>query len=457
MRRDLFAIVFLVCLLGSFQARSAVITDIQSSFDKGDPFDIKISLGYDFRNWNTLITREDLAADNEIVPANKLEYDRAVHMMHVGMAIGLYKDLELYVDLPIIFADEAKLGLHPGVADANACGADPHKTCIKDVDPSATSAGADPGGNTGTLIDVPSTGNSRSGLGDLGVGIRWAPWHYLRERQYPSWVVGIGMRVPTAKVKKADNRAVGEGLIQLDLNTAISRRVVQFFEPYFELHGNLKFATDKSLFDVKNAKTQTLDQPGHRMGLKLGAEFIPWEVMKEDRHVAIHIGGGLDYVFEGREYTELFEGLGNSPCRTSNGCDGTTYAYGPKYLAGQDGKEAEIKDKKDKNEFERSDGITDVEHYSLFSFWAGLDVQPVKYVQLGFLFQMAYVTPHFITFADAGKDSLNDNDYFVTGYNSLKENEYNPKYIEDLDEVGTRFRASQSLQWNLLVSLSGRF
>ncbi len=70
---------------------------------------------------------------------------------------------------------------------------------------------------------------------------------------------------------------------------------------------------------------------------------------------------------------------------------------------------------------------------------------------------MAYVTPHFITFADAGKDSDLDNDLFVTGDNNLGDNEYNPKYIEAIDEVGQRFRASQALQYSIMVNLAGRF
>ena len=70
---------------------------------------------------------------------------------------------------------------------------------------------------------------------------------------------------------------------------------------------------------------------------------------------------------------------------------------------------------------------------------------------------MAYVTPHFITFADAGKDALDDNDQFVTGQNSKDFNEYNPKYIESIDEVGQRFRASQALQYSIMVNLAGRF
>jgi len=418
-------------------ALAAVITDVQSSFDKDDPFDIRLTIGYDANSWNTLITREELS-EGSLVPANKMEYNRSQQVFHFGTAIGLYHDMELVFDLPYVISDKAELGLHPRVLDDPQCAGDPYKKCASDID----SGGAGTWSGTGAppLIDLPVTGKERSGLGDIGLGIRWAPWHYTRDRQYPSWLVGIILRLPTSEVKTATNRAVGEGLFQVELNTAVSRRVASFFEPFFDLHGKLKFATSDSLFQLENRDTQTLVQPGHEMGLKAGVEFIPWEVAPEQRHVSIHLSGGLDYVFEGREYSELFEGLGNSPCNLDPTCNATAYT---RFLEDED----------PPDQFPKTDGVTDVEHHGMFSFAAGIDVQPIQYFQLQVDFSLSYVTPHFLTFADSGKDS-SDADFYV---DADGDNEYNPKYIEGLDEVGNRFRASQSYLWSLMFSMSGRF
>ena len=463
MKRHIIVLSVFLMLVAPVLARAAIITDVQSSFDENDPFDIKLTLGYDFNYRNTQITREALS-EGQIVPANKLEVNRTWHIMHVGMAIGLYKDLEFVVDLPIVMSDQADVVAHPTVKDDPQCAGEKlYSSCINDIDPSSEAwdktdaSGGMPHAGT-TLFDVPFKGKGRAGVGDLAFGIRWAPWHYKREKQYPSWLLGVLMRVPTAKVKGAYNTDVGEGLFQVELNTSISRRVTSYFEPYFDLHGKLRFATDKSLFNNQDTVTQTLVQPGHQMGLKLGAEFIPWEVEAQERHVAINSGGGLDYVFEGREYSDLWEALGASPCLTMNGCDMTSYTRGLKGAASDpDLEQKKGLDQRTGAGFPRSDGTTDVEHYSFFSFWAGVDIQPVKYFQLGLHFKLAYMTPHFITFADAGKDAETDNDLFVTGENNLGDNEYNPKYLEALDEVGHRFRASQSLQYSFLVDVSGRF
>ncbi len=106
----LIAALALACL-SPLTAAGAIITDIQSSFDKDDPFDLKLTLGYEWNYHNTLITREALQS-SQIVAANKLEYDRMWHAMHVGLAIGLYRDLEIVFDLPVIFADQVAFGIN---------------------------------------------------------------------------------------------------------------------------------------------------------------------------------------------------------------------------------------------------------------------------------------------------------------------------------------------------------
>jgi len=496
-------VVVLLALVGLLaaspsQVSAALITEVQSSFDKDDPFDIKLSISYQFNSWNSLITRERVAPGTavsgsqvrpgEVVAANKLEYKRKFHEMHFNMAIGLYHELELVFDIPWAFADQASLDYHPSVK--SDC-ADP-QSCVDDIDPSTQKWDPDNSPNSDVpLIDLPWQGAGRSGIGNMGFGLRWAPWHYSRDKQYPSWVIGLMIRVPAytgSWVKKAGNTRIGDGLTHVELNTAISRRVTKWFEPYFDLHGHLRFASDKSLFDNENADTQTLVDPGHSMGLILGTEFIPWEVEANEQFFSIDIGGGLDYVFEGREYGPLFEALGASPCRGVYGCYDTTYSSQPKECdveinklkkqknaaktAGDQDKVKELEEdiadleaekeqkyalKEEDGGFPRTDGITDVEGHGIFSAWFGMYVQPVKFVQLGIRFNLAYLPSYFITFADAGKDQDGDSDFFVSAENTLGNNEYNPKYIEGIDEVGTRFKASRTINWSLLFSLSGKF
>jgi hypothetical protein len=442
------------------QLRAAEITRVQSSFDKDDPFDISLRINYEYSSEKAEILREGLQTTDPLVEMyNKLKWERTFQITRFHLAIGVFRDLEVFVDLPLVVSDRGDLGFHPALPTT---GGEPYSVAIRDIDnnPAAftsSSTGAAP------LFDVPFSGKTRTGLGDVGFGVRWAPWHNARDRQYPSWVIGLLVRLPTADIKRADNTAVGEGLYQVEFNTAISRRVTPFFEPYFDVHGLLRIASEKSLFDDLNSRTQTLVKPGNSMGMKFGADFKFWENPVAERFVSLDVGAGLDYVFEGREYTELFEAFGSSPCNYANAagtCDRTVYSsYVQNVLQKpkDQGGGVDAWNAAARMDAPRSDGITDVEHYGIYHFWAGLQYQPVKYFAAAIKFNLAYVQPHYITFADAGKDAVLDLNEGVDGYNSLGENEYNPKYVEEWDRIGQRFKTTNKLRWGLVFQLTGQF
>jgi len=194
------------------------------------------------------------------------------------------------------------------------------------------------------------------------------------------------------------------------------------------------------------------------------------------RKVSIELGFGLDYVFEGREYTELFEALGTSRCSAADGCFGSTYTFSdPKVLRetvsalstevakeNDPAKKATLQAQLDAARSDLdgapvTDGITDVEHYGIYSFLAALNVRPIEYFSFGVAFKLASIQPHFITFADAGKDLDGINGVETNSDVSGGVNEYNPKYIKELDEIGNRFKTSEKLNWSLMFNLTGRY
>lgn len=500
MKRTIIALLLATAVFAPSVVSAAWITDIRSSaYDKDDPFDMALDINYELGQKNTWILREYFNQTGNIEMINALKFTEWNHMMRLNLAIGVYKDLELTLQLPITISQQATLGFHPGIPG----GAEYQTLQQINVDASAKSYGSDSAANkASTLFDMPGNGwkgPSRSGVGDFGVGFRWSPIHNTRHHHYPSWVLGFLFRIPTAPVRKADNTAVGEGLFQVEMNTAISRRVTRHFEPYFDLHGKLKVATGKSLFDIPDGGDQTMSytQPGNELGLKLGAEFKAWEVAKEEKYFAFDVGAGLDFVFRGREYSELFEILGASPCSPVDGCQLTSYyrevaalqnGYEETYKkslaqaesdhpdkTSNDYKQAasaakDVYDQKraalaagtaaDAKKVGRSDGITDVEQYGVYSFWLGFNLQPVKYFALGARFMGQVVHPHFLTFADAGKDLDGDGNVeykYSTGSNNGGPNEYNPKYIEEIDKIGHRFQAGAVFNWSLMFTISGKY
>ena len=417
----------------------AFVTDVIDAGDEDDPFDAIIRVWYELSIVNGRISREApcvagsadaCLSGSEVVPKKELEYDRTLHQLIINPRIGIYKDLELSVDIPIVLLDQTKLTL-----------ADPSNTSVVSdfTNPSSPSNLIQIG------ADNPFVGPARAGLGDISFALRYAPLNFQRDETSPTWVLALRYTAPLGEVKTASNTAVGEGLHALDLSSTISRRALPWLEPYFSFHGTFRFGGTDTLF--VDSDTQTLSRPGNILGIELGTQIIPWEDKLADARFEMDFGIAADFVFEGREYTPLFDALGNSPCNDDPACLLTTYKRDPSLS---------------------TNGITDVEQYGLFRGWAGLHYQPIKYIQLGAKFSYLRQTPHFITNADPGKDLNGDgvvtaDAAFAEGPNK---NEYSPIYVEgidapaghqDLNGQPTRFRIQGSDHFQVLFHLTGKF
>lgn len=443
-RLTVFALAF---LLPAPAFGQAIVTDVIDAADENDPFDANIQLRFELDQITGTINREypcfagnDVCPNaSSILPKRELAFEQTIQKLVINPKIGIYKDVELGVEIPIILLDQVKLRLAEGVDQSTS--------------------------SVGELLQVgenePFIGGSRSGMGDLKLGFRYSPFNYERDITEPTWVLALAYTMPTGKIKKGDNTAVGHGVHSLDLSTTISRRTFLWLEPYFSFHGSFRFPEAGSLFE--STGTQTLQQPGNIIGIMLGTEFIPWEEKGgEDplrsARLEFDLGMSADFVFEGREYTPLFEGLANSPCNDDPACILTASTR-------------DIRAGLSPSEAGRSDGITDVEQYGIFSAWFGLHYQPVRYVQFGAVFGYDRQTPHFLTNADPGKDLSGDGPVTenATLANGTTINEFSPTYIEALDAPGgqngngvssndpTRFRQEDYNNFNVVLHLTTKF
>ena len=219
MRRAVGIITLAIICSLAMPGRAAQITEVRDSFEKDHPFGMALNIRYQYLSNTAKILREHSTSDS-IQLLNQLQSTRTRHIMHFDIAIGLYKDLELVVNLPLVLKDQGNLDFHPDVlAAASSEGKDPRTYgYLHELDPSAQAWNyTDPGTGTmpyasNTIMDLPYGGRKRSGLDNIGIGLRWAPWSYTRDKMYPTWVLGVMFRIPTAAVRKADNDAVGDGL-----------------------------------------------------------------------------------------------------------------------------------------------------------------------------------------------------------------------------------------------------
>ena len=455
MKRLVVTTLFLV-LAVSVEAWASEYTAVMSSFDASDPFDGGLSLRWNWERRDTQVTREWVDESAKVIRNIKyLDSERTRQILNIDARIGLYHDLELFATFPFVLTDRNRLDYTSGVS-------------LQQAPTGAGGLNQEPTGNV-PLFQLPFTGAKRVGFGDMTLGLRYAPLQQWRDHLYPSLRLSFAWTIPTGDVKKADNDAVGEGLHVLRFEINSSRRIA-FFEPYFGLFGHLKFPSSKSMFKDLGP-TQNKVSPGHDIGILLGAEFFPWERLRADgkqsQYLSLELGFSAMYTFQGREYTELFEALGMSPCNVPdsrglyNACASGVYGAGVEPI--YPGKPPTVYNRGMENPVAPvpMNGITDVSPYGTFSAWAGFTLQPIEYIQLAFRFTYSRVTSHFLTFANVGEDldGKNGVEYSNTVKNAqgVGQNEYNPVYNSEVDDPGRRFHSEGTNVYGVMLMLTGKY
>ena len=411
-------------------------TDVLDALDdqNDDPFDFALRLRFQNETRKAKIGRETrclvgdaigntLCAASGNIYARELAYERSRNLLGIDARFGVYKDLEFYMTFPFVVSDRWQHDFIDGVDRSNS-------TLYSAKDSEVI------------LLGQRYKSKDRTGFGDMVFGLKWSPYNYYRDPTHPTWVFGVDLRLPTGTAMKADNTGVGEGFYELGLYSTISRRALSIFEPFFNLHGNFRFGAGSGLF-VNHGATQGRDvDPGNQIGSQFGLTVVPWEDVKEDTRVEVEGGFGMDYIFRGREYTEIWEALASAdnPCQAATGCVNTLHTRSD---PGADGK------------LTQTDGITTVEPYGRFAGWAAVHYQPIKYFQVSAKLGWMRETAHFLTFADPGVDL--DKKEGVQVRNSNNVNEYSPVYLPAVDFPGQRIRLLDASNTLLMISVTGKY
>lgn len=418
-------------------ARAADATSVLSSGDRGDPFDGSLELRYDWGWRHSRISREFVCtpglpgcpATPGTVNRAELDAKRTTHVLNVDARIGLWHDLELLVTLPVSLGDRTRMGYAPGV--------------------DGSSSTVDPAGGP-SLLDATYDGPDRKGLGDLSVGLRYAPLCQWRKSWQPDLLLGITYTAPTGDLKRAGNDKVGQGLHGLRIEMAASR-LFRFVEPYMGIQGQVWFPAGTTLYRNYDAAAQDRVAPGPTLGLDLGTEWYAWRVARADgkpeRFASFDVGLTASYHFAGREQTDLFDALGASACGGDPLCVSSRASKNLlAYDRTLDGKSQGIS---------TMDGVTDVSPYGTVGVGVGVTVQPVKWVALSVRFQYARETSHFLTWANTGNNGDVGNNT-IELVNSQGKNEFNPVYNSDVDDPGSRLRSDGADLYGVMVRLTGR-
>lgn len=420
-------------------AEAAEVTDVLDAFDdeNNNPYDLSLRLRFTQDSRASAIAREVrcTAKDQvggEVCPtgsrtimARELLYNSSMQTLNIDARVGVYKDVELMVTLPVVMGYSWSHEFAPGVSRGNS-------TLL-------------PADDRDAVVAAPYTSRSRAGLGDITLGLKWSPYNYYRDPSKPTWVFGFDWTLPSGDPMAATNDGVGLGLHQINLYSTISRRALRILEPFVHVHARMFFESEDSLFARKRQPdTQKYVTPGSVIGTKFGGELIPWEDRAADARVELEAGFAMDYHFRGRGYSELWEALASpeNPCTKSDSCSNVSHSKSdPDPATGR----AAV-----------TNGITDIEQFGRFQGWAGLHYQPVKYFQISAQFRYAVETPHFITFGDYGVNLDGKDGVQQANGSTPPKNEYSPVYLPALDTPGSRVRVQDVSGMSFMLSVSGK-
>jgi hypothetical protein len=458
------------------------VTQVVDAFDGDDPFDLHITLGYQ-HSWKhanilreTSIDQGSLSSGGYTADSmNVAKYTGSTSRLNTRIDAGLYKDLALYLRMPIILNDSSKLeGLD---------GSDKVQNVVL--------AGA-PGEQ---LFRLPFESPDRSGIEYLAVGVDVNIMNQARDGTKPTWLFGLegrfnisepmhacgsgaSLNQPNGQVKCADpsdvNRngtagdyaytdqygqtfqlegsnagerkaGVSHGTTGLEIHTLVSRRI-KYIEPYGGFKALFEFPVGKSDYGQTDLEGSLVNHPPLEGTMIMGLMVIPWENREQFQRLTFDLRVEGAYRSEGRDYSELFDALGSSDALSMRRPTYASYHRNPDPNTAQTYPSV-VDEASQKVYFT---GLTDVQAHGKFKGSGSVTWQAGEYVKFQLGVGYTYVQPHFITMDQPCNPDFN-NDVAKAGpcRNVSRVGDTstfsatgipNPNYRPVINHVGRRFK-----------------
>jgi len=467
---------------------SGEVTNVIDAFDDGDPFDINVSLGFEFSSKSAKILRETQIKAPGLTTGgftsnllNVAKYSESTSKLIPRVDIGIYKDLAAHISLPIILSNARELtGLNgsdqPGKIGVALAGA--------------------PGEQ---LFNLPFTSPKRSGLEYIAAGIDVDILNQARDRTKPTWLFGVegrfsvgppmhactkapkkvvdAMGQPTAidQVECADpsdiNRngnadaggfegsnfvprgaGVNRGIIGLNIHTMMSKRY-KYIEPYGGFDAVFEFQQKSSDYGITDLEESLVNHPPLVGSMILGIMVIPWEHREKFGRLTFDVRFMGTYHSEGRDYAELFDPLGASDAPSLRQPQWERYQANP---AGTNPRS--VIDPSSQRTY--TTGLSDVSAFGSYRVSGGVTWQASEYVKFSFGMGYKHDQSHSITGdqpcnpatksaarmgpCHSGDESLGQ-PVTPTGLP-------NPNYRPTINAVGRRFFVDDSNTFDLFAS-----
>lgn len=424
-----FGAAALALTLWGASAQAAEITRVASSFEEKDPFGMLFHFTFD-RTWDQgKITREWYEPGVGLSDVDELRYQRDETRLGIDAHIGIFRDLELHIGVPIVFQHDRRWTF---ASQTNPTNTTLFRNC---GDARGEGCGRDQAGlGAGRLFEIGPDGRAayRGGLGDFTFGIAWNVFNQTKDDTKPTWTLRFDYTAPTASQLNPSlptstemRGAVGDRVHRYSFSTAVSRRIGDFFEPYLGItyvlpavgpgyYSNCDNALDVRMARAENcrqgpwSRLETGIRPAHVGLVTFGNEIIAFERPDRFQRVVIDLRGFWQYTSEGRGYNELSDLL-------------------LKQLSSSD--------------------------FGTAGVQVGFVGQAAEFVMLKAYGSLGYQTERYLTNENIGKDQ-NGNGTIDFSTNPV---EINPNYDFRVDRVGRRFRMQEQLVWRLMVTATLNF
>lgn len=303
--------------LFSERAEAAWPTQVLSAAEKHKALpDVHVELTWDRLLKQAKITREWIQDDGGTLTAldvKELRYKEITQRLLIDLRVGIYHDLELHLQAPIILQSDSELRYAAGVDGrstiAGSMNADDPQYCeTRGQNPCTQNNYRYP------ITEVPDS-RERSGFGDMTFGLSWSPVVDSKDEAYPTLTLRADVIAPTGKTRDpadpaslagAGGGSVGLGMTVFDLSIGLSRRMrtdIPTFDPYMIFGAQIPIATAS-----QRARGMEPSPTGRFL---VGTEIVVSEDVPTFQRYAIDFSFGVKYTGIGRTYSELSDYLPN--------------------------------------------------------------------------------------------------------------------------------------------------
>ena len=435
-------------------------TDVIDAFDDHDVFDVHISVGY-LRSWEFGRIQREVAGPAAVDgrEASLLQdvggYELQRNGLLFGLDVGIFRDLAVYAQLPLILSDDRTL------------------TRSSDLVPSTLDAGGSP------AFDLPSTGfrsPTRSGVDWLGVGLAWSILNQARDPNVPTWLLMVEGRFNIGEPMRACQNAAmltcranidgmgnplsgtygpgaSRGVNALRIETRSSFRT-GIVEPYAGLMAQIEWpgSASSSFLPAGDLRGYINRLPPIQGRFTAGVAVIPWEDRQHFQRFTFDLRFQADYVSEGRDYSPLFDALGSSsnPHLTTASYEGVPVASNPTT---------------DGLALVQFNGMTDTQSHARIGGQVVIEMQAAQYVRFQLGSVVMYSTPYNLTQSDAcnpnvAASSISDPRLQGDCRASSRAGNttvLNPAHRPVIDTPGTRFRMDGLWNIDLYANVTAMF